>query len=124
MQRVPTLSSGRSGEPRHGIWPLAARDAVRICPTEDTVLRPVHGQLWVTFECAGRHRDVAARDLVLRPGERLDVPAGQTLVIGTCGRRDAGASFHWQLPVRVRHSWAPAWRQLLAGFVLRPSPLR
>jgi hypothetical protein len=118
MSTISTLSSGRRGEPRRGAWPLEAGRVVRLRPRENTVLRAGHGQLWITFERAPEGALNESGDLILAPGQRLNVAAGETVVISPFGKRGASASFDWELPVQVRTSWRTALAQLVGG--LRP----
>jgi hypothetical protein len=120
MRPTPGPIRRRDGEPRHGVWPLQARAAVRLCTRETTMIRPVHGTLWITFE--PRPGSTApVEDLILLPGGRMVVPPGRVLVIGPCGRPGQGASFHWQLPLRQGgESVFTALRDRLLALLPRP----
>ena len=121
MSTIATLSSGRRGEPRRGAWPLEPGRVVRLRPRENTTLRAGHGQLWITFERPFEGALNESGDFILAPGQPLHVPAGETVVISAFGKRGAGASFDWELPVLRQRSWRESFARLLASFRPRPA---
>lgn len=122
MSTISTLSSGRRGEPRRGAWPLEAGRVVRLRPREDTVLRAGHGQLWITFDRAPEGALNESGDLILAPGQRLNVPAGEMVVISAFGKKGASASFDWELPrIEPQSSWNTSFARFVAA--MRPRAL-
>jgi hypothetical protein len=119
MSTISTLSSGRPGEPRRGAWPLEAGRVVRLRPREDTVLRAGHGQLWITFERAPEGALNDSGDLILAAGQRLQVAAGEMVVISAFGKRGATASFDWEMPKQPAPS---SWHTSFARFVAALAP--
>jgi hypothetical protein len=122
MSTISTLSSGRRGEPRRGAWPLEPGRVVRLRPREDTVLRAGHGQLWITFDRAPEGALNESGDLILAPGQRLNVAAGEMVVISAFGKKGAHASFDWELPrLPQPRSWGSSFAAYVAA--LRPRAL-
>jgi hypothetical protein len=120
MSTISTLSSGRPGEPRRGAWPLEAGRIVRLRPREDTVLRAGHGQLWITFDRPQEGALNESGDFILAAGQRLHVAAGQMVVISAFGKRDATASFDWELPrLPQQESWNTSFARFVAAFTPR-----
>ncbi|WP_225780843.1 DUF2917 domain-containing protein [Xenophilus sp. Marseille-Q4582] len=63
---------------RRGAWQLAPGQATTLRAREAHVLSVRQGRLWVTLDATATW---GSEDLVLGPGERLQVPAGQRLVM-------------------------------------------
>lgn len=63
---------------RRGAWQLAAGQATTLHAQSAHVLSVRQGRLWVTMDATATW---GSEDLVLGPGERLQVPAGQRLVM-------------------------------------------
>ena len=85
-----------------GTWKLAAGRAITLQPREPGTLRVAHGQVWATYDGphAGPLNDLG--DHVVGMGERLQVLAGQRVVVEAWSA-DTPAYFSWDpLPVPVR----------------------
>lgn len=63
---------------RRGAWQLPAGQATTLQAVEAHVLSVRQGRLWVTLDATATW---GSEDLVIGPGERLQVPAGQRLVM-------------------------------------------
>ncbi|MDA7417758.1 DUF2917 domain-containing protein [Xenophilus arseniciresistens] len=63
---------------RSGAWQLQAGQATTLQARHAHVLHVRQGRLWVTMDATATW---GSEDLVLGPGERLTVPAGQRLVM-------------------------------------------
>lgn len=75
---------------RRGAWQLRAGQATTLHAREAHVLSVRQGRLWVTLDATATW---GSEDLVLAPGERLRVPAGQRLVMEPWD--DWGATWNW-----------------------------
>lgn len=102
---------------RPGAWQIEPGRALRLRPREDAILRAGHGMLWVTFDRVAEGAGNESGDHILEAGQRLHVAAGDTVVIGAFGPRDADASFDWEPPARAtaRPDWRDAAFAFLAG---------
>ncbi len=85
-----------------GTWKLPAGCAITFQPREAGILRVAHGQLWATFDGphSGPLNDLG--DHVIGAGERLQLRAGQRLVV-EAWKTQAAAYFSWDpLPLATR----------------------
>ena len=75
---------------RRGAWQLAAGQATTLHAKESHVLHVRQGRLWITMDATAQW---GSEDLVLGPGEKLAVPAGQRLVMAPWD--SWGATWSW-----------------------------
>lgn len=75
---------------RRGAWQLQAGQATTLQARDAHVLSVRQGRLWVTLDATASW---GSEDLVIGPGERLQVPAGQRLVMEPWDQW--GATFSW-----------------------------
>ena len=75
---------------RRGAWQLQAGQAATLQAREAHVLSVRQGRLWVTLDATASW---GSEDLVIGPGERLQVPAGQRLVMEPWD--SFGATWSW-----------------------------
>lgn len=75
---------------RSGAWQLQAGQATTLHARQAHVLHVRQGRLWVTMDATASW---GSEDLVLAPGERLQVPAGQRLVMEAWD--GYGATWSW-----------------------------
>lgn len=78
---------------RRGSWQLAPGQATTLHAREAHVLSVRQGRLWVTLDATATW---GSEDLVLGPGEKLSVPAGQRLVMEPWD--SWGATWSWDQP--------------------------
>jgi hypothetical protein len=75
---------------RRGAWQLAPGQAISLRARGDSVLSVRQGRVWVTRDATERH---GSEDLVLAPGETLEVLAGQRVVMEPWD--GFGATYSW-----------------------------
>ncbi len=75
---------------RRDAWQLAAGQAVSLRASSASVLRVRRGRVWVTRDATARW---GSEDVVLAPGESLEVAAGQRIVMEPWDSH--GASYCW-----------------------------
>lgn len=75
---------------RRGAWQLPAGEALTLRARAAHVLSVRQGRLWVTLDPTAQW---GSEDLVLGPGEKLSVPAGQRLVMEPWDQW--GATWSW-----------------------------
>ena len=95
-----------------GTWKLAARRAITLQPREAGLLRIAHGRIWATLDGphAGPRNDLG--DHILGAGERLELRAGQRLVIEAWSG-ESPAFFSWDpAPVAERVA-SPEWSRVV-----------
>ena len=97
-----------------GLWAMEPQEVLTLCPRAPAMVRVSQGHIWATF--SGPHSGPANAwgDLFLAPGQVLQVPAGQRLVLESlAGRGEAAACFDW-LPASTLSPWQQAVGQPLA----------
>ena len=86
-------------------WQLGGRRALSLCSAQAGALRVVRGRLWATqtraqLQSGFKYLDLASRDsedVVLHPGEKLQVAARQKVVVEAFGvRADEVVLFQWE----------------------------
>ncbi|MDQ3273200.1 MAG: DUF2917 domain-containing protein [Pseudomonadota bacterium] len=75
------LQSFSGADALSGCWKLASGRALTLRPTEASVLRIAHGQVWITFNNAHQDDGVRGGDHVLGAGEELKLLPSQVLVM-------------------------------------------
>ena len=112
-----TLSRLALDAAAHGLWTLAPARALTLRPRRDGVLHLARGAAWATR--SGPHAGTAEGgpqgDLLLAPGTRLALRAGDTLVlepIATGGEPARLLAFDWCEHTAL-HA-APAWHEAVA----------
>lgn len=75
---------------RRGARQLAAGQAISLKAAAASLLRVRQGRVWVTRDATARW---GSEDLVLAPGESLEVAAGQRIVMEPWDRH--GATYTW-----------------------------
>jgi len=75
---------------RRGAWRLDSGLAITLRATSASVLKVRQGRIWVTLDATRRW---GSEDLVVGPGESLQVPAGQRLVMEPWD--GCGATYSW-----------------------------
>ena len=99
--QMPSLG----GDPAAQAWQLPGQRALSLCSIRAGALRVVRGRLWATQTRAQVHSgfkclDLASRDredIVLLPGEKLQVAARQKVVVEAFGlRADEAVLFQWE----------------------------
>ena len=102
---LPVLGADAATQAWPMRWQLGGRRALSLCSAQAGALRVVRGRLWATqtrtqvqsgFKCL----DLASRDsedVVLQPGEKLQVAARQKVVVEAFGvRADEVVLFQWE----------------------------
>ena len=112
-----TLSRLALDAAAHGLWTLAPARALTLRPRRDGVLHLARGAAWATR--TGPHAGTAEGgpqgDLLLAPGTRLPLRAGDALVLESIAAGDEPArvvAFDWRESA-ARHT-APAWHEAVA----------
>ena len=97
-----------------GMWAMEPQEVLSLFPHAPAVVRVTQGRIWATLN--GPHSGPANAwgDVFLEPGQVLQVPAGQRLVLESlAGRGEAAACFDW-LPASTLSPWQQAVGQPLA----------
>lgn len=97
-----------------GMWAMEPQEVLSLFPHAPAVVRVTQGRIWATLN--GPHSGPANAwgDVFLEPGQVLQVPAGQRLVLESlAGRSEAAACFDW-LPASTLSPWQQAVGQPLA----------
>ncbi|MFT3779467.1 MAG: DUF2917 domain-containing protein [Ottowia sp.] len=112
-----TLSRLAPEAATRGLWTLSPARALTLRPRRDGVLHLARGAAWATR--AGPHAGTAEGgpqgDLLLAPGTRLPLRAGDTLVlepIAAHGEPARAIAFDWR-ETTAPHA-APAWHEAVA----------
>jgi hypothetical protein len=117
-QKPLELQQPASGRALPGCWKLVAGRAITLQPNEPGVVRIAHGQIWATFDGPHRGSFYNLGDHFLGAGEKLNVQAGQRLVIESWpGAGNDPAYFSWDpasaaQPQRVAQ--ASRWHEQVA----------
>ena len=75
---------------RRGAWQIAPGEAMSLKARSSSVLRVKQGRVWITPDATSA---MASEDLVLAPGESLNVAAGQRIVMEAWD--GYGATYSW-----------------------------
>ena len=75
---------------RRGAWQLAPGQATTLKATAPTVLRVRQGRVWITCDATNRW---GSEDIVLAPGESMQLAAGQRIVMEPWD--GFGATYTW-----------------------------
>ena len=97
-----------------GMWAMEPCEVLSLFPRAPALVRVTHGRIWATL--SGPHSGPANAwgDVFLEPGQVLQVPAGQRLVLESlAGRGEAAACFDWLLASTLS-PWQQAVGQPLA----------
>ena len=97
-----------------GMWAMEPQEVLSLFPRAPALVRVTQGRIWATLN--GPHSGPANAwgDVFLEPGQVLQVPAGQRLVLESlAGRGEAAACFDW-LPASTLSPWQQAVGQPLA----------
>ncbi|GAC1527993.1 MAG: hypothetical protein NVS2B4_05710 [Ramlibacter sp.] len=98
-----------------GTWRLEAGRAMTLHPVQAGELRVARGRLWATLDGPHCGPALGLGDLVVEPGNRLHLRAGQRLVIESANSREA-VDFAWALAAAPH--WVPAqrWQPVLQSW--------
>ena len=97
-----------------GMWAMEPQEVLSLFPRSPAVVRVTHGCIWATLSGSRSVLANAWGDVFLEPGQVLQVPAGQRLVLESlAGRGEAAACFDW-LPLDTLSPWQQAVGQPLA----------
>ncbi len=100
MLQVNALTPRPAAPALPGTWKLVAGRAITLEPREAGVLKVAHGQLWATYDGPHFGRDNESGDHFVSVGEKVQLRAGQRLVV-EAWNQGAPAYFSWDpLPVR------------------------
>ena len=108
-----------------GCWHVAPGRALSLMPRVPSQLQLVRGQAWVTWVVGPANHSpegpARERDVFLKAGQTLDIPAGAHLVMESLDRQ-ASLDFDWRVlpePVRERQADSPpSWVLMLAHWLL------
>jgi hypothetical protein len=93
LASLPSSTRTASAVPpavRRGAWQIAPGEAMSLKARSASVLRVKQGRVWVTPDATSAN---ASEDLVLAPGESLNVAAGQRIVMEAWD--GYGATYSW-----------------------------
>jgi hypothetical protein len=93
LASLPSSTRTASAVPpavRRGAWQIAPGEAMSLKARSASVLRVKQGRVWVTPDATSAS---ASEDLVLAPGESLNVAAGQRIVMEAWD--GYGATYSW-----------------------------
>lgn len=97
QQFQQSSSSAATAAALTGCWKLEPGRAISLFARERGTLCIAHGRVWATVDGPHTGHGRALGDLVLGPGGRIDLAAGQGVVIEPWGRGgDAAVYFSWE----------------------------